>query len=248
MLVTHDRYFLDNITEWTLELDRGQGVPYKGNYSSWLEQKAKRLEVEKGQEEAKQRTLRRELEWIRVLAQGAAGQIQGAHPGLRQAGRGGRARGGRQGADPDPAGAAARRHGGRGRGPVEGVRRPPADRQPVLQAAARRHRRRHRPQRRRQDHAVQDDHRPGEARRRRHPARRQRQARLRRPEPRSPQRQEDRVGGSLRRPRHHEARRQDGDAEPRLRRAGSTSRARTSRRRWACCRAASATACIWPRC
>jgi energy-dependent translational throttle protein EttA len=65
MLVTHDRYFLDNITEWTLELDRGQGVPYKGNYSSWLEQKAKRLEVEKGQEEAKQRTLKRELEWIR---------------------------------------------------------------------------------------------------------------------------------------------------------------------------------------
>ena len=65
MLVTHDRYFLDNITEWTLELDRGQGVPYKGNYSSWLEQKAKRLEVEKGQEDAKQRTLRRELEWIR---------------------------------------------------------------------------------------------------------------------------------------------------------------------------------------
>lgn len=65
ILVTHDRYFLDNITEWTLELDRGSGVPYKGNYSSWLEQKAKRLEVEKGQEEAKQRTLRRELEWIR---------------------------------------------------------------------------------------------------------------------------------------------------------------------------------------
>jgi ATP-binding cassette ChvD family protein len=65
MLVTHDRYFLDNITEWTLELDRGHGVPYKGNYSSWLEQKAKRLEVEKGQEEARQRTLKRELEWIR---------------------------------------------------------------------------------------------------------------------------------------------------------------------------------------
>ena len=54
ILVTHDRYFLDNITEWTLELDRGQGVPYKGNYSAWLEQKAKRLEVEKGQEESKQ--------------------------------------------------------------------------------------------------------------------------------------------------------------------------------------------------
>ena len=65
ILVTHDRYFLDNITEWTLELDRGQGVPYHGNYSSWLEQKAKRLEVEKGQEESKQRALTRELEWIR---------------------------------------------------------------------------------------------------------------------------------------------------------------------------------------
>ena len=66
ILVTHDRYFLDNITEWTLELDRGQGVPYKGNYSSWLEQKAQRLEVEKGQEDARQRTLKRELEWIRA--------------------------------------------------------------------------------------------------------------------------------------------------------------------------------------
>src|SRR5262249_22370245 len=65
MLVTHDRYFLDNITEWTLELDRGHGVPYKGNYSSWLEQKAKRLAVEKGQEESRQRILKRELEWIR---------------------------------------------------------------------------------------------------------------------------------------------------------------------------------------
>ncbi|KUO54273.1 MAG: ABC transporter ATP-binding protein [Alphaproteobacteria bacterium BRH_c36] len=65
ILVTHDRYFLDNITEWTLELDRGQGVPYHGNYSSWLEQKAKRLETEKGQEESKQRALKRELEWIR---------------------------------------------------------------------------------------------------------------------------------------------------------------------------------------
>jgi len=65
ILVTHDRYFLDNITEWTLELDRGQGVPYHGNYSSWLEQKAKRLEVEKGQEESRQRALKRELEWIR---------------------------------------------------------------------------------------------------------------------------------------------------------------------------------------
>ncbi len=66
ILVTHDRYFLDNLTEWTLELDRGQGVPYKGNYSSWLEQKAKRLAQEGREEEAKQRTVARELEWIRA--------------------------------------------------------------------------------------------------------------------------------------------------------------------------------------
>jgi ATP-binding cassette ChvD family protein len=65
ILVTHDRYFLDNITEWTLELDRGQGVPWKGNYSGWLEQKAKRESVEKAQEEGKQKALSRELEWIR---------------------------------------------------------------------------------------------------------------------------------------------------------------------------------------
>lgn len=65
ILVTHDRYFLDNITEWTLELDRGHGVPWKGNYSGWLEQKAKREAVEKAQEEGKQKTLSRELEWIR---------------------------------------------------------------------------------------------------------------------------------------------------------------------------------------
>ena len=66
ILVTHDRYFLDNLTDWTLELDRGQGVPYKGNYSSWLEQKAKRESVEKAQEEGKQKTINRELEWIRA--------------------------------------------------------------------------------------------------------------------------------------------------------------------------------------
>jgi len=66
ILVTHDRYFLDNLTDWTLELDRGQGVPYKGNYSSWLEQKAKRAEVEKSAEEGRQKQIARELEWIRA--------------------------------------------------------------------------------------------------------------------------------------------------------------------------------------
>ncbi len=65
ILVTHDRYFLDNITDWTLELDRGEGVPWEGNYSSWLEQKAKRLDVEKSQDDRRQKAMTRELEWIR---------------------------------------------------------------------------------------------------------------------------------------------------------------------------------------
>ena len=66
VMVTHDRYFLDNITEWTLELERGAGIPYHGSYSSWLEQKRKRLQVEGKQDDARDRTLARELDWIRA--------------------------------------------------------------------------------------------------------------------------------------------------------------------------------------
>ncbi len=65
VMVTHDRYFLDNVTGWILELDRGRGIPYEGNYSAWLEQKQKRLEQEAREETARQRTIRDELEWIR---------------------------------------------------------------------------------------------------------------------------------------------------------------------------------------
>ena len=65
MIVTHDRYFLDNVTGWILELDRGNGIPYEGNYSSWLEQQEKRLAHEEKEETARQRTLKHELEWIR---------------------------------------------------------------------------------------------------------------------------------------------------------------------------------------
>ena len=64
LIVTHDRYFLDNVTSWILELDRGRGIPYQGNYSSWLVQKQKRLEQEGREEEARQKTLAREQEWI----------------------------------------------------------------------------------------------------------------------------------------------------------------------------------------
>ncbi len=65
LLITHDRYFLDNITGWILELDRGKGIPWEGNYSSWMEQKAKRLEQEDREDKGKQRTMARELEWVR---------------------------------------------------------------------------------------------------------------------------------------------------------------------------------------
>lgn len=64
--VTHDRYFLDNVAGWILELDRGEGIPWKGNYSSWLDQKAKRLAQEEKQETKRQKTLERELEWVRM--------------------------------------------------------------------------------------------------------------------------------------------------------------------------------------
>ena len=68
--VTHDRYFLDNVAGWILELDRGHGIPWEGNYSSWLEQKEKRLAVEQKQEDARQRAMKQELEWVRTNPKG----------------------------------------------------------------------------------------------------------------------------------------------------------------------------------
>lgn len=68
--VTHDRYFLDNVAGWILELDRGEGIPWKGNYSSWLEQKAKRLEQQEKQASKRRKTLERELEWVRMAPKG----------------------------------------------------------------------------------------------------------------------------------------------------------------------------------
>src|SRR2546421_722688 len=64
--VTHDRYFLDNIAQWILELDRGEGIPFKGNYSAWLDQKQRRLAVERQTEAQRQKTLEREMEWIKL--------------------------------------------------------------------------------------------------------------------------------------------------------------------------------------
>ena len=75
--VTHDRYFLDNVAQWILELDRGEGMPFKGNYSSWLEQKKGRLEKEESQEVARRKALERELEWARMAPRGPRRQEQG---------------------------------------------------------------------------------------------------------------------------------------------------------------------------
>ena len=74
--VTHDRYFLDNVAGWILELDRGHGIPWKGNYSSWLDQKQERLRREEKSESARQKTLQRELEWIRMSAKGRHAKSQ----------------------------------------------------------------------------------------------------------------------------------------------------------------------------
>ena len=136
--VTHDRYFLDNVAGWILELDRGRGIPFQGNYSSWLEQKQARLAVEEKQESARRRTLARELEWVRMSprarhakskARLAAYEKLLAEEEQRQA---------RPGRDPHPAGPAARRRRDRGRRPREGLRRPAALREPHASRCRRR--------------------------------------------------------------------------------------------------------------
>ena len=82
--VTHDRYFLDNAAGWILELDRGTGIPWEGNYSSWLEQKEKRLQVEASQEAARIKAMQAELEWVRQNPKGR-GEVEGAPRALRRA-------------------------------------------------------------------------------------------------------------------------------------------------------------------
>ena len=161
--VTHDRYFLDNVAGWILELDRGYGIPWEGNYSSWLEQKDERLAQEEKVDEARRRTLARELEWVRMA------------PRARQAK--GKARINAYDALVAEAESAERRDeklqisippGPRlgdlvveADEPAQGLRRPAADRRPLVHAAARRHRRRDRRERRRQDHALPHARRAG---------------------------------------------------------------------------------------
>ena len=245
LAVTHDRYFLDNVAQWILEIDRGRTYPYEGNYSTYLEKKAERLAVQ-GRKDAKlQKRLTDELAWVRSGAKArqaksrarlqryeemAAEAEQAPQAGLR--------------GDPDPGRSAAGQRRRRGRAPRQGLRRPGSDQGPVVLVAAQRDRRRDRAERRRQDHAVQDDRRSGEARFGQRAGRRHGEAVLRRPEPGRDRPEEDGVGGRLRRARPHQGR-PVGDAVAGLRRRVRVQGSRPAEARRRAVRVASATGSTW---
>ena len=181
--VTHDRYFLDNVAGWILELDRGSGIPYEGNYSGWLEQKQAPPGAggEGRDPPAAHAPARARLD--SHVAPRPPGQGQGPAQRLRAAAQRGHGAEARVGGDLHPARPPSRRHRHRGSQSPQGLRRHGALRRPVVHAAARRHRRRHRPERRRQDHAVPHDYRAGEGRWRHAEAGGDGAARLRGPEP-----------------------------------------------------------------
>ncbi len=102
--ITHDRYFLDNVAEWILELDRGAGIPWKGNYSSWLEQKEQRLGQQERRDAKRQRTLQRELEWVRMAPRARHAKSKARPPGgLREVAPGGQRTSARECRDLHPA-------------------------------------------------------------------------------------------------------------------------------------------------
>ena len=165
--VTHDRYFLDNVAGWILELDRGKGIPFQGNYSSWLEQKEARL-GRRG--EAERRPPPDAAARARVGADEPdrpAREVEGAARGVREAPRRRPGEAPRRRRDPHSGRPAARRRGRPRRGRPEGIRRAAPRRGPDLRASTRRHRRRDRAERRGQDDALPDDRRGGAAGRRR---------------------------------------------------------------------------------
>ena len=240
--VTHDRYFLDNVAGWILELDRGRGIPWEGNYSSWLEQKSEPAAAGREGRDAQAADPRARARMDPHVAARAAVEGQGPPQRLR----GAAAR--REHEEDRDAPRSTSRPGPRlgdivveARGVKKGYGDNAADRQPRLHAAARRHRRRDRAERRRQDDAVPDDHRGGEARCRHAADRRDGADRLRRPEPRRARPEQDAC--STRSPA---APRRSSSASARCRRAptcrGSTSRGRRRDARSARCPAASATA------
>ena len=200
--VTHDRYFLDNVAQWILELDRGHAYPYEGNYSTYLETKATRLKVEGAKDAKKRKRLEDELEWVR------------SSPRARQAKSKARLQRYEEmaaEADRTASWTSRRSRSRRARGWAPWSSRSAtwprasatgAVRGPVLLPAPQRHRRRHRPERRRQDHAVQDDRRRGEAGRGHDQDRRDGQDLLRRPGPRPDRPGQERLGSDLRRRAH----------------------------------------------
>ena len=131
LAVTHDRYFLDNVAGWILELDRGHGIPFQGNYSSWLEQKQARLAVEEKQASARRRTLQRELEWVRMAPRARHAKSKARLDAYEQLLADEDRTSSSTGRDPHPGRRAAGRQGGRGEGPLQGLRRPAADRGPL---------------------------------------------------------------------------------------------------------------------
>ena len=210
LIVTHDRYFLDNVTGWILELDRGRGIPYQGNYSAWLGQKQKRLEQEGREEEARQKTLAREQEWIAASPKARQAKSKARYQRYEDLLRKANEKATDDGADRHP----RRREAGAERHRLcracQRLWRAALDRQPHLQAAAGRHCRGDRAERRRQDHAIPHDHKPGETRQGHDQDRRLGQAWLCRSIARCARRQEERVGGDLRRTRHAPARQARG--------------------------------------
>ena len=118
--VTHDRYFLDNVAGWILELDRGAGIPWEGNYSSWLDQKRKRLEGEEKAESARQSTLARELEWVRASPRARQAKSKARLAAYEQLLAEETEAGGHD-RNQHPARAAAGRRRGQGRAPQEGL-------------------------------------------------------------------------------------------------------------------------------
>ena len=179
--VTHDRYFLDNAAEWILELDRGSGIPWKGNYSSWLEQKSNRLKQEESTESARQKAIKKELEWSRQNPKGRQAKSKARMARFEELSSHEYQKRNETQEIFIPVAERLGDSGDRVQERQQGLRRPPADRQPELHHSARRDRRHHRTERRRQVDAVPDDHRQGEAGQRRGQDRPDGAGRLRRP-------------------------------------------------------------------
>ena len=198
--ITHDRYFLDNVAQWILELDRGRAYPYEGNYSTYLEKKAAAA-GRAGRKDAKmQKRLADELEWVRSNAK--ARQTKSRARLDRYDEMAAEAEKTRKLDFEEiqiPPGPRLGNTVIEAQRPEEGLRRPGPDPEPVVLVAPQRNRRHHRPERRRQDDPVQDDRRTGAARRGLGQGRRNGQAVLCGPGPRRPGPEEDGVGGRLRR-------------------------------------------------